>query len=732
MLGWLAVRDPGSVAVRRAVRVAVATCLAFYVGRYLLDDATLALYAAFMSIALGGLSDVSGPPGRRASTMLLAGFVGAVLVTVGTYLSVTTTAATVGMLVVGFLVAFAGIGGPRVVGLANGWQLLYILPSFPPYEPASLGSRLLGVVLGLACLLLADRLLLPPKVPMAYRDVLADAIAGVGDRLGVVRRLLVAQPVAPEELTASAAAAWRLVDASRLSAQPLLQRPSGPSRHDRALSLGASVVRITGARVDDLQSALQLMDGPPRAHRGDDLLQVSQRCLEQTAEALRGGDPPDVTELDRVIGNTAEQRERWLADAVTSAEPLDARVAVGTTTVEVAEATRILALVTTVGVSGRLPAVVEPVDRELFWFADAGPVRLGITRLRGQLTLRSVWFRNALRVAVALAAARALAGVLDLSHGFWVLLATLTLMRTTFSATRAAVGPALLGTLVGAVIAVPMLVVLGGDDVAMAVLLPVLIVTALAAGTLLGPAYGQAGFTLTVAALFAQVYPTTWSLAEWRLLDVSIGASLGVLAGLLAWPRGASGQLVAQCRDALRRAATAMVATTGDLVRPGSDAEGEGGPLQAARSSLMFAGETVAFALGEPVASGLGPHWRELLDTCRHMVEGGQYVRDRRRADGPLPWPESIALMERLAIDDADRAETLAAGLPVLPTEVAPHPTDSVADWLRATVTGPVAPSGVLDVIDARGWLVAVRRDLDRLVLAADGPLVRSGPQDAA
>jgi uncharacterized membrane protein YccC len=725
--GWLIRRDPGLVAVRRAVRVAAATCVAFYVGRYLLDDSYIALYGAFGCIALGGLSDISGRPRARTATMLLAGAVGVVLVTVGTYLSVTTPAASAGMLVVGFLVSFAGIGGTRVVGLANGWQLLYILPSFPPYDPGSLGSRLLGLCLGLVCLVAADRLLLPPPVPVTYREVLADAVAGVGERLGVVRRLLTAELVDPDDLVTSAARVRRLIEASRLSAQPLLQRPSGPSRHDRALSAAASAVRITSARVDDLQSALQVVDGPPRAHRGEDLLHASQHCLEQCAAALRGGDPPDVAGLDAVLSHTAEQREQWIVDAVAGSAPLDTRVAVVTTTIEVAEAARILALAIAIGVSGRLPAGSESTDRALFWFADAGPVRLGATRLTGQLTLRSVWFRNAVRVAVALAAARAVAGVLDHSHGFWVLLATQTLMRTTVTATRAAIGPALLGTLVGAAIAVPMLVLLGANDVAMAVLLPVLIVAALASGPLLGPAYGQAGFTLTVAALFAQVAPTTWSLAEWRLLDVTVGATIGVLAGLLAWPRGASGQLVVQCRDALRRAAAAMVATAGDLTRQAASAERESGPLQAARNSLLFAGETVGFALGEPVATGLGPHWRELLDACRHMVEGGQYVRSRRQADGPLPWPDGIGLLERLAHDDAARAESVAAGLPALPSHAASRPADSVADWLRATVTGPVAPPGVLDVIDARGWLVAVRRDLDRLVVATDREHARGG-----
>jgi hypothetical protein len=46
-----------------------------------------------------------------------------------------------------------------------------------------------------------------------------------------------------------------------------------------------------------------------------------------------------------------------------------------------------------------------------------------------------VWFQNAVRVACGLAVARLVAGSLDLTHGFWVLLAVLTLGRTTAGAT---------------------------------------------------------------------------------------------------------------------------------------------------------------------------------------------------------------------------------------------------------------------------------------------------------
>ena len=104
---------------------------------------------------------------------------GVILVTLGTLLAFNTWAAAAGMLVVGFIVAYAGVGGPRVLGAATGLQLLYILPSFPPYVPEALGWRLIGLVLAVALLALADRLLWPPPVPTPFRRRLAEAIRGV-------------------------------------------------------------------------------------------------------------------------------------------------------------------------------------------------------------------------------------------------------------------------------------------------------------------------------------------------------------------------------------------------------------------------------------------------------------------------------------------------------------------------------------------------------------------------
>jgi uncharacterized membrane protein YccC len=64
-------------------------------------------------------------------------------------------------------------------------------------------------------------------------------------------------------------------------------------------------------------------------------------------------------------------------------------------------------------------------------------------------SLRSVWFRGSARGAVALAAAVAVADISGVQHAFWVVLGTLSVLRTSAASTGSTVMRALAGTVVG-------------------------------------------------------------------------------------------------------------------------------------------------------------------------------------------------------------------------------------------------------------------------------------------
>ncbi|MGW4320470.1 hypothetical protein ACWEMW_14935 [Streptomyces sp. NPDC004684] len=252
MFGLPAGRFPRDYAApgRDAVRITLVVASVFYVFRYGLDRPVTATYALFAAIALGGLSKIPGTGRQRARTVVRLLPVSWVLVAVGTYLSVRTWSAVAGMLVVGFLLAFSAVGGPRWAGAAPGLQLLYILPSFPPYDPGTLGARLAGTTVGLALLAASEALLFTGPDPPSYRE----RAAAAARRAARCATLLAAPPYTLGD--AEIEAARETGQTLRSLNVPEAERPAGPGVRDRALSQ-------TGLALRALLNRLALLTGPP-------------------------------------------------------------------------------------------------------------------------------------------------------------------------------------------------------------------------------------------------------------------------------------------------------------------------------------------------------------------------------------------------------------------------------------------------------------------------------------
>jgi uncharacterized membrane protein YccC len=707
---WLKAKDPGLVAVKRAVRVTLAACVAFYFSRYVLDNTQMATFASFGCIALGGLSEVTGEPWERTKTYAAALVAGIVLVTLGTVLAVNTWAAVAGMLLVGFLIAYAGVGGPRVVGAANGLQLLYILPSFPPYLPDALGSRLIGLILAVSLLAIADRTIWPPPVPTPFRRRLAEAIQVIRDRLVT---LLEADADGKPRVQSDEAIGLRL---SRIAP---LERPTGPGRRDRAAMQAATLLRGLEARVGVL-AELAGRNHPPASHyEGAKLLGVTAGSLGESAEALEGQGPdPDPASVEAALTGYLRRRESLGGGSETDHDlPIRLRFAV--VVEELAVWTRDLAVATRIMQGDR---VREPAARSIaepFWYATRSGPSLWFTRFRGHFTPRSVFFQNAIRLAVGLAAARLVAGVLDLSHGFWMLLATLTLMRTSATTTRAAVVPAFLGTAAGGLVAGLVLALAGADSVVYGVAFPFVMFLALAGGPLLGPIVGQALFTLLVAMLFAQMAPVSWRLAEVRVFDVVLGGLLGAVVGVLVWPRGAQGEMRRTSKATLDAAANDLVSTVRSLIHREAAAADREDSARVAVHFLTLADSTYAQYRSELRSNPDTVDWMGVLGLVHEAVRGGQALRRTHGTTGPLPWPGVAADLERLGAGTADQLRAIGGALST--NRSAAGPDGEIADvsvdsWISTSAAHEVArrqtsPAAAVRVLDLWGWLTGVSFD---------------------
>ncbi|SER99791.1 Uncharacterized membrane protein YccC [Streptomyces sp. yr375] len=585
---------------RRAARVTVAAAAGFYPAAYLLDQPETALYALFAPIALGVLSPVPGSGRRRALTVLPALPVAAALTVLGTALAVRTWSAVAGMLLVAFVLTFGAVCGPRPAGTAPGLQLFYILACFPPFAPETLPQRLTGVAVGVALLVVCELVLFPDRPDPSYRDRIADTL----DLAARAAGSLIRGGRGPEpRLAGRLRAAGRGL---RFSHQPTGARPTGAGRTDRALAQAGSATR----RLVDQLAALTEMPPAPADLASQTLLHGTAAACAETAGSLRRTRPAAGPELlEEMIAQFLATREA----ASTGRTPASHQVLLRQSTVlTVAVSAVTVRTAVALAFGGRRP--VHGLPREQFWYARTPTVGLFAVRLAGNLTRRSVVFQNALRTALGLALARLVAGSLDLSHGFWVLLTVLTLGRTTAGATWSAVRAAVVGTLAGALAAGLLIIGAGQATEVYAYLLVPVMLLAFTVGPLEGPAWAQGLFTLVVSMAFAQIAPVTWRLAETRVVDVLTGSAVGLLCGVLAWPSGA--------RAETRRSMTALLSAAAPVVRA-----------------------TTTAATGPP--TGTGPARRadtvdQVLRLTRHRLRMAEdaYAQYRTEPSGPAPESE--------------------------------------------------------------------------------------------
>ncbi|WP_460061714.1 FUSC family protein [Streptomyces sp. YKOK-I1] len=693
--------------LHRSVRVTVASATGFYLFLYGLDEPVLALYALFAPIALGLLSAVPGSGRQRAEVMLKALPVGLALVALGTALAVRTWAAVLGMLVVGFLLAFAAVAGPRPAGAAPGLQLFYILACFPPYAPQTLGLRLAGLSTGVVLLALCEVVLLPQPGGPAYRSGVAKAAAIAGDTLAGRIRL------PPGALRAEG-------ERLRLSAFPPAERPAGPGRAVRGLAQAGSAARRLLEQLARLTETGQLhhllRSGGPSGDRASRWLlpQVAARCAE-SAEALRTGRlAPVPRRLDEAIGAFQRMRIRQGARTGAGAPGTAAVLRRQAALLGVAESVRALEISVRVGLDGRRTAPIEP--RELFWYTNAPTVRLWVRRFAGNLTVRSVQFHNALRIALALGAARLVAGSLDLTHGFWVLLAVLTLSRTTVGETWAAMRQAVAGNLVGAVAAGALLIGLGEHTDAYAAILAPGMLIAFSVGPLLGIAWAQALFTLVVASAFAQITPATWRLAEARIVDVVTGSLIGLLCALLAWPSGARREvrrtmaaLLRECASLIRATAAALAAVPPGSAPPPSTFH--------ALHRMRLAESAYAQFRSEPAArADPGADWHGVLIATHQILLGAHWLpRFDLPATGLPPDAVRRAWADaRAAAGTVDRLAARCDGKRPPPKEARPAPAPAPAP--------PLVP-----LVDLEVWLLSLTAQLSRVEAGLPGA---AGPHE--
>ena len=490
----------------------------------------------------------------------------------------------------------------------------------------------------------------------------------------------------------------------RLSDVPLAERPSAPSRVDRGLTDAAGALRATAYRLMVLRTEV---DTDPQGVPIPIVASIESTLADARAALLREGPEPSTDALTAALETERDLWESVLAHAPESAEAVEVRSLGGATTLvaalQAADGTRAMVLALRAGYGAEVPLEDSGPD-DPFWYARGSALSLVWHRVRRNLTVRSVELQNALRLAAGLALARFVAGEFALSHGLWVLLATLTLTRTSVRATRGALKPALIGTLIGVTLAGLLLFLAGTNSAPYVVMMPIALFAAVLAGPLVGPIGIQATFTLVVACLFSQVAPPTLELAKDRLVDVLIGACVGVAVGVAAWPRGGQAELRRAGSECLAAAAD-CVDTTADWIVATGPPHALGTRLDAVRRALALYESTYAQYRSEPADNRDTTDWlivgvvtarvgersrggRALGRPARGAALGG---RARRPRDGGPPDRRRAAVV-RIPAHGADGPRVLRQ--PVHPARGGPGRGSGRARRDRARA-GPRRASGL-------------------------------------
>jgi uncharacterized membrane protein YccC len=529
MTARLRAADPGMFVLKSALRAAIVTPLAFALSLVVIDLKQMALFAAFGSMALLVFADFGGSRRARLRAYLLLVAAGAALIVLGTLCSRSTWLATIAMGLVAFTILFAGVLDDYVVAARAAVTLTFVLPVMVPADAAEIPTRLAGWGLAGALCIPAALLLWPARPRSALRRQIAQAAQSLAELVEAMSRgdRAAADTAAQSTRTATVAVRGRFVS--------MTQRPSGTTGPTAAL---ARLIEDLGwvLRVAERLPALASTAAPCPAERAE-IEAAAATALRGVAARLEGGGSGLPLELARlreahdVFGRAQLEHFEHMQPDRDEAEA----------EIELDEAYRLRALSFGVLQAGQ-DALQACEDRAKAMPEQTLRTRIHTARrlIRAHTSTRSVWLRNSLRWAIGLALAVLVGQLADLQNSFWIVLGTMSVLRSSALSTSATIASALLGTLVGIVVGGLIVVAVGGDRGVLWAVLPFAVLLAAYAPQAISFAAGQGAFTIVVLVLFNLIHPAGWRVGLVRVEDVAIGAGVSLLVGLLLWPRGAT------------------------------------------------------------------------------------------------------------------------------------------------------------------------------------------------
>jgi uncharacterized membrane protein YccC len=540
----------------RALRATVVVPGLFALTFEVIGNLQMALFAVFGGFATLVMASFGGTRRDKAIAHLGLAVIGSVALVIGTMVSGTAWLAALVTVPVAFAIFFAGVAGPNAASGVTAALLAYVLPVASAGTAADIPDRLAGWWLASAVSTAAVLVLSPRSSGDRLRAAAAASATALSRQLSAALR----GGATTAEREAVTAAKHELMNLFGGTPYP----PTGLATADQALSNVAQLLEWCTSLVSDA------LDGHADLRPGDaadrELLGMAAGVLSDVASLLRDQDITsrdvlaDIAGLEDARAASAGHQRSLSGDAAGirdgAVQAFHAQV--------IAIAARTVAADALIAARRADPETVAAQRRTWYGAAerDGPPTEGRLAPLAGaagvaarHASLRSVWFLSSARGAVALAAAVLVADLSDVQHGFWVVLGTLSVLRTSAASTGATVMRALAGTVAGFVIGAALLLAIGTGTTALWAALPVAVLVASYAPGTAPFAVGQAAFTITVVVLFNLLVPAGWKVGLLRIQDVAIGCAVSLVVGALFWPRGAAAVVGDDLADAFRRGA---------------------------------------------------------------------------------------------------------------------------------------------------------------------------------
>jgi uncharacterized membrane protein YccC len=377
------------------------------------------------------------------------------------------------------------------------------------------------------------------------------------------------------------------------------------------------------------------------------------------------------------------------------------------------------------------PAEIQPVaemriDQALNRFLSQRRFSAGL--IFSNLTMASPSFRHALRVTLAVALGLWVGKFLPLTNSYWIVMTTIIILKPGFSLTRQRNAQRLIGTFIGCLAAIVVVLLVKSPHVLLAVMFACMVMS-----------YSLLLFNYTASVVFTSSWvllllhllvPGGIRIIGERALDTFVGSSIALGASYLFpyWEYRVMGRMVKAMIASTRQyfdavcmlGAAARTSAAAPAAEPTKDAE----PEQNYRYRLTRKNVHIAFAnLGnafqrmmmEPKSQQrYVPELNELLVQSHALAS---QITAAAPLVATLATPAHAQLLEPLqqawnvVRDNLTQAESAGAS---------PHPAHAAAGAL-AQVIKPVATPDPVPAAEALGRSRELNRALDEMVVSAEG-----------